>query len=77
MLQTRTIFPFRGQKARAPNYVFQLGISVSSYWSAEIIIRRTDCQLVLFSVSLPDVAKRPRNYQVTNNTQEFFEKIIG
>jgi hypothetical protein len=70
-------FRFRGQKTRAPNYIFQLGISDSSQQNADIIYTAPTVNRFLFFSLASFVVKRWTKYQEQKNTQGFFQIILA
>jgi hypothetical protein len=65
-------FPqFRGQKTRAPNYCFQLGISDSSFEGAKFI-RLAPVVNRLFGQFLPPRGRLVKIYQRPPKSQEIF-----
>jgi hypothetical protein len=68
---TLAFSPFRGQKTRAPNYCFQLGISDSSFKGAKFI-RLAPVVNRLFGQFLPPRGRLVKIYQRPPKPQEIF-----
>jgi hypothetical protein len=64
--------PFRGQKTRAPNHYFQLGISDSSFEGAKIIRLAPVVNRLLGQSSLPPRGRLVKIYQRPPKAQENF-----
>jgi hypothetical protein len=62
--------PFRGQKTRAPNYCFQLGISDSSFEGAKIIRLTPFVNRLLGQSLLPPRGRLVKIYQCPQKSQE-------
>jgi hypothetical protein len=62
--------PFRGQKTRAPNYYFQLGISDSSFEGAKIIKLAPVVNRLLGQSLLPPRGRLLEIYQRPSKSQE-------
>jgi hypothetical protein len=62
--------PFRGQKTRAPNHYFQLGISDSSFEGAKIIRLAPVVNRLLGQSFLPPRGRLVKIYQRPPNSQE-------
>jgi hypothetical protein len=64
--------PFRGQKTRAPNYCFQLGISDSSFEGAKFIRLAPDVNRLFGQSFLPPRGRLAKIYQRPPKLQENF-----